>query len=346
MKDSNGNIVFDTALWQKAKNILKNIDNGLYSNSPNVQYYILRGYDRDGLATYTCGRGTNHVEGGVHQNIVCRFGSYNAAPRFAVNLIRDYCLHHNLKVGTFNRTGQQYTGSYDVWTLNRLVRLRDQTRDNFLPDSRPASWVNSNDYEQSSESFGILPLSVVTQTQLGMLEFQQDYAVKEKIRHLRLAYLQKTRVAILPVHTSQERALFTLLIQEKTGMFTSETQPNWIALACTWSQHCDGKTIFYKLPEHLKTYYKAWVELRHEKNAIEQNRTAYNELRSYLIPDPSSIPSIPVAARVSIADSLDKSKATHAASDSDVNEAKKATSLAERPAPADLVIVQSVQAAG
>jgi len=71
---------------------------GYYSDPPGIKLYTIQCQDKDGLNIYRCARGTNNVEGGVHQNIIKRFGSYNASPRFAVNLLRDYCLCHNLRV--------------------------------------------------------------------------------------------------------------------------------------------------------------------------------------------------------------------------------------------------------
>src|ERR1700733_4840248 len=60
--------------------------------------HALERKDKNNLNLYHCIRGTNNVEGGIHQNIAKRFGSYNALPCFAINLLRDYCLHHNLRV--------------------------------------------------------------------------------------------------------------------------------------------------------------------------------------------------------------------------------------------------------
>ncbi|KAG6835342.1 hypothetical protein H0H93_002451 [Arthromyces matolae] len=310
--------LFNEASWKSAENILKNIRLGLYSDPPGIDFYMFQGYDNYGLSLYRSIRGTNHVEGGVHQNIIRRFGSFNASPRFVVNLIRDYCITHNLKVGAVNRTGKEYQGSFDIWTLNRLSSLRDQTTQIMVPDSRPRNWVNGNDYEKSSETFGILPVSAATRTQLGMLEFHNDYTVKEKTRHTQLAKLQSTRIAILPLHTPNERALFSLTVGRRHGPFSGPSTPDWIALASMWSDHCDGKTIFYKvtfmifiglyitlilfyltqLPEHLKNYYKAWLELRNEKNSVEENHSAYKQLQTYLMPVVAAIPTIPVQAPV------------------------------------------------
>lgn len=65
-------------------------------------------------------------------------------------------------------------------------------------------WINGNNYEQSSESFGILPLSDAARKHLGMLNYHAEFAKEKRILYQNLAQHQQTRMAILPVHTSQE----------------------------------------------------------------------------------------------------------------------------------------------
>ena len=99
LKDATTNQpLFNKASFDTAKNVLENIRLGHYSDPINIKLYMAVGEDRKGLSIYRCLRGTNGIEGGIHMNIIKRFGSYNASPRFAVNLLRDYCLCHNLKV--------------------------------------------------------------------------------------------------------------------------------------------------------------------------------------------------------------------------------------------------------
>ena len=99
LKDAiTGQPLFNDSCWDKVVSVLENIQMGYYSDPPNIALYITQGLDSNGLTIFKCLRGTNHVEGGVHQNIAKRFGSYNTSPRFAVNLLRDYCLSHNPKV--------------------------------------------------------------------------------------------------------------------------------------------------------------------------------------------------------------------------------------------------------
>ncbi|KAG5643535.1 hypothetical protein DXG03_000676 [Asterophora parasitica] len=334
LKDAmTGQPLFNNASWKKSHNVLKNISLGFYSNPPNLKLYMPQG-NRDGLTLYHCIRGTNHVEGGVHRTVIRRFGSYNTSPH----------AEEQLQVGTFNRTGKVYLGSYDIWTCNKISRLRDQTRIGFCHETHvpTAKWVNGNNYESSSETFGILPLTDATRTQLSMFTFNPDLAKQEKTHHSHLASLQCTRIAILPVHTHDERALFSLFVCHHNGHFTGRTQPNWIALTREWSNHCDGKTIFYKaslfvtqpyfnlaaqqLPEHLKNYYKTWNEFRNEQNSVEQYRKAYDQLRLSLVPLNTSIPPIPFQNPLPLSLAIDTEKRT--ASEAEINDWQISTLLA------------------
>ena len=92
--------LFNDKAWDISINVLENIRRGFYSDPPGHQLYFATGLDKYGLPTYKCRRGTNAIEGGVHQNVIRWFGAFNAAPDFAIQLLRDYVLYHNLKVRT------------------------------------------------------------------------------------------------------------------------------------------------------------------------------------------------------------------------------------------------------
>ena len=94
----NSKPLFGKETWNVAMNILENIRRGFYSDPPGIPLYHTQGKDKYDLMCYRCIRGTNGVEGGVHQNVIRGFGAFNAGPDFAVELLRDYALHHNLKV--------------------------------------------------------------------------------------------------------------------------------------------------------------------------------------------------------------------------------------------------------
>jgi hypothetical protein len=90
--------LFSKAAWEVATNVMEGVRAGYFSDPPGISMYTLCKRDDDGVPHYRCLRGTNSVEGGVHQNIIKRFGPYNASPRFAKNLLREYALRHNLMV--------------------------------------------------------------------------------------------------------------------------------------------------------------------------------------------------------------------------------------------------------
>ncbi|KAI0688288.1 hypothetical protein BC835DRAFT_1308829 [Cytidiella melzeri] len=79
-----------------------------------------------------------------------------------------------------------------------------------------------------------------------------------------------------------------------------------------WSTHCDGIKVYYKLPEHLKSYHKRWLEIRNEEDSIESLREAYEAIRKALEADLRQIPAIPVTQRTTISKEISpSSRITH-----------------------------------
>jgi len=152
------------------------------------------------------------------------------------------------QVGTLNRTGKAYTGHFNVPLKNHLAHLLDLTTDAMLSHTVVRSgWVNGNNYESANETFGMIQLSPTLFKPLGMFEFSQEYAHEQKIRHKYIAEHQGTLVAVLPIHTRNERDLFQLLSQSSPLFMDPAHQPNWTALTSVWAGHANGKTIFYKV---------------------------------------------------------------------------------------------------
>ncbi|KAG6896938.1 hypothetical protein C0992_005144 [Termitomyces sp. T32_za158] len=257
LKDAKtGMPLFNHRCWEIAKNALENIRRGYYSDPPGVTLYYAGKRDKFGLLRYRCCRGTNAIEGGVHQNMIRWFGAFNATPEFALELLRDYVLYHNLK-------------------LLDVVSTRFSSKP---PDFYPGGWVNGDNFVRSTEVFGILPLPLDLRNKLGMLVYHPDFAHEVKIRHQYLALRQDTRVAILPVHTQDERGLFKLFVAEANGLFSGRSEPNWYQVAEQWNNHANGLTVFYKLPEQLKAYWRKWQENTNEKNSVSINQAAFNNI--------------------------------------------------------------------
>jgi hypothetical protein len=155
------------------------------------------------------------------------------------------------QVGILNRTGVPHHGSYDIWTQNRISHLLDVLASAFTCNiaNFSGSWVNGNNYQRSKEVFGVLPLPKSQKERLGMHDFNAEFSKATKTRHQYLSCQQNTLVAVLPIHTKPEQALFKALVADLSsdGLFSGKKQPNWESVSMRWSQHADGREIFYKV---------------------------------------------------------------------------------------------------
>ncbi|KAF8836745.1 hypothetical protein BDN67DRAFT_1005294 [Paxillus ammoniavirescens] len=98
LKDAtSGEPLFNVKCWDAVRNLLEHIQNGYYSDPPDIPLFYEIRKDRDGLKLYWCCRGTNDVEGGVHQNLIRYFESFNVSPRCAINMMLVYCVQHNIR---------------------------------------------------------------------------------------------------------------------------------------------------------------------------------------------------------------------------------------------------------
>lgn len=147
------------------------------------------------------------------------------------------------QVGTLNRTGVSYSGSFDVWIRNRISELLDWTSANF--ERRPVEgWVNGDNFISTQESFGILPVPAEQREKLNMYPFNAHFAHDFKPHHHYLSEKQNTQIAVLPIHTKPERILFRALL---TGS-QAQRQPNWEDFARDWNSHCNQAGLYYKVP--------------------------------------------------------------------------------------------------
>lgn len=93
-----GNKLFDEQTRKVARNVLEYIRKGYVSDPIGIPLYYKMGVDSYGLTIYRCARGTNSVEGSVHQNIIRKFASFNTSPELADCALADYRLRHNTDV--------------------------------------------------------------------------------------------------------------------------------------------------------------------------------------------------------------------------------------------------------
>ena len=282
--------LFSEESWKKAKGVLHDVKMGWISDPQGIPLYTLLGHDQHGLALYHCIRGTNSVEGGVHNPIRRNFASLNASVELADCLIADFRHRHNVDVGTFHKTGARYHGHYDPWLDHEISQLRGDISwfhqpsvGNAIQDTDPLQFA------QTDEQFGIASIA-------PMLRIQNDFAAPEVITpaqletpglipmlshvypmglhlsHLKgkrkdvysyLALAQQTRFAVTPIHTQAEFKLFNSEVAAGGLWFVAHGQPDFDSMAKWWSSKANGTTIFYKLREHLSIYHKTWTVQQH-----------------------------------------------------------------------------------
>src|SRR5262249_49072581 len=105
-----GQPLFNESSWKKAQAVLHDVKMGWLSDPKGIPLYTLLGHDQHGLALYHCIRGTNSVEGGIHNPIHRNFASLNASVELADSLIADFRHRHNVDMGVFHKTGEKYHG--------------------------------------------------------------------------------------------------------------------------------------------------------------------------------------------------------------------------------------------
>ena len=230
--------------------------------------------DQHGLTLYHCICGTNSVEGGVHNHTRHNFAALNASPELADALIADFHHHHNFNCGSLHKHGKRYAGHYDPWLDHDLHKLRED-----IPwISKPAHQLigpdtNPLDFSPTSEKFGIAMISSDTRVNCNFMgsdlqiqpSIQPVYTTKlhlsklcgsQKDVYTFLSKAQETKFAVTPIHTKEEFELFFKAVSPGCNWCTrNKPQFEQMAYSGWWSGNANGKTIFYKLPEHLSTHY-------------------------------------------------------------------------------------------
>ena len=70
------------------------------------------------------------------------------------------------------------------------------------------------------------------------------------------------------MHTEDEFNLFHSAVSPGGEYASAHGLPNFDQMVQWWSEKADGKTIFYKLREHLAAYYKTWSQCHQEKQTM------------------------------------------------------------------------------
>jgi hypothetical protein len=242
-------------------NILKHVDHGCVSDPKNVKLYYDTGkFDKYKLRIYRCVRGTNSVEGGVHQKLSLKLRMWNAGPEVTQASTGVYRQRHNIRASQRNRAKFPNIGHYDHYLLDDIQAAAAQIGRRYIFPW----WSQTRFYRNSGETFGIVPClpkeEQVDVTDADVVEYTPSIAY--------LAKQMKSLVPHLPVNTMEEKMLFAVNVGGfMAGSLASidfeRMAENWNSGKLMKSDGTlvvpDGKKIFTKLKEHLQSYLKTYV---------------------------------------------------------------------------------------
>jgi hypothetical protein len=128
-------------------------------------------------------------------------------------------------------------------------------------------WTNGSDYIDTPESFGTIALhnEELDAAVSAIAELESSHLTRD-MRYLCQA--QGTQLPFLPVHGREE---FKLL-----GALTLKGSRDEQEMALKWCEWVDGKTIFPKLPVHLRTHKELWEKNERVRDALKRRRIAQN----------------------------------------------------------------------
>jgi hypothetical protein len=115
-----------------------------------------------------------------------------------------------------------------------------------IPDHQTLTgWINGDLYTPAGETIGILPVpdSIRATADIQSYNHTEDF----KNKHGYLAKQQRTKFAVVSVHSTQEKVLFKKLMQENPNFTGTNSSPDWKKAVIIWNRKADGKGIFYKV---------------------------------------------------------------------------------------------------
>jgi hypothetical protein len=178
----------EMGMEKNAKKILMHIEKGCLSDPKGLKLYKFERKDSEGLAIYTCSRGTNSVES-LHQKLVRQFACYHASAELGDSLLAEQRHRHNSRAGIRNR------GYFDCHHYCQYLTEHIQM---LYGSPTIKNWPSSSNWTSTKEQFGIIPLFSEKQSSDPKLKGQYKF----------LAEKMGTRLPYVPIHTKEEASFF------------------------------------------------------------------------------------------------------------------------------------------
>ena len=284
------NSLFTSQTKKVIDNLLKHVDNGCLSDPLDCPLYFKTGTDSDNLPIYRCVRGTNDVEGGVHQKLAMKFQSWNCGIELADAVLRLYRHRHNIRASEKHRHSFPKFGFYEHFVVDEIVRSMDE----LCLDRRMSWWWEPSLEPVKTEHFGVIPNEDL---------YKNDYEkVKQDSLQLRknmadLARLSKTLLPYTPVCSKAEKDLYAKSVlkylrnQKKKGLSSNY---DWEKFAEDWNDgkleiEPNGQDICRKTPDLLKKYFKSSTRRQDRFKAAVGYSSRLSELSKSLFESANSL---------------------------------------------------------
>lgn len=280
--DHKGKPLFNREAWKKANSVLKEILQGFASDPPGFSFYTTKVrkngdpmVDKYGFAVLECMRGTNDVEL-WHKLLRDTFGTWQVGIEMSYYMLAERRHRHNQRMSELHRTGFPVIGHYDTWKVDLLQIL---VEDNHGVRLYP-TWVNSNDWKDTDESFDLVPMhDMALQDELAAIDLPSATIDNFKPDLKFLSQKMGIPLPVLPLTGSKdENKLFADLLRQ--GPFDAEK------MAREWCRHVDGSKIFPTLPVYLRTHHESYLRTRRAQDAsknMEREVRALAELNKRLL---------------------------------------------------------------
>ncbi|KAG2216458.1 hypothetical protein INT45_014177 [Circinella minor] len=203
--------------------------------------------------------------------------SFGASPELADAVMADYRPRHNIDVGSFNRYGHVHKGHYEPWLTQHILDLRGSFGMEQSYDS-PGVYENAIFFEPSKEVFGISPLQENLAKELGIEVVSSDENIQANNVDFSTIINSTLETSALLTFAGS-----TLVTKDARYRFIAQKQQTKFAILPNWSTYVNGEDIFYKTPEHPRSYNGKYEQLRTASLSMAMNSESRKEVHDIVL---------------------------------------------------------------
>ena len=290
--------LFNKAAWAKAKNVLKEIQAGLYSDPPGVEMYTYKmenakvKKNKYGMKMIEFIRGTNRTEA-YHRSLLSVFG-WCCGIEMSDCLLAERRHRHNHRVSEKRRLDFPVTGHYNTWKIDGLQNLVWKNHGIQLY----SGWTNASDYRDTDESFDTVALH--NDKLHEAVETRWDSIDQSKVKLTRdqkfMCNSIGTKLPFMPFRKKEENIQFAKCALDNSFPFLNDNEA-----AIEWCKFVDGVTIMPKLPVHIRQHREEFERNQRVKNFVKKSakgKEALDKLNCAIKPRASSELQICMPARL------------------------------------------------